>query len=131
MGQGQVPYLYTNTAEIRLVFEKDGCLPTYRTAHINYTNGTDQHYYLEDAVLKNFNLNYITVSSTGEGSFLSVSDAIEYLREYVLSGAYNGENVRIFILPGIHQEDIDISPLASLNIPNFTLQKTIARKNGQ
>ena len=69
-----------------------------------------------------YNLNDIRVSNAGSGSFVTINAALEFISEYVGSGLYTGEPIRIRVLPGTYPESVDLSPLAALGITNFTLE---------
>jgi len=80
-----------------------------------------------EIVSTRINLSSITVSSTGDGSFTSINSALNWIVDYCNSGLYNGEPIRIRVMPGAgeagtYAEDIDISPLAAYPISSFTLE---------
>ncbi|MDD4309798.1 MAG: hypothetical protein PHO32_05415, partial [Candidatus Cloacimonetes bacterium] len=120
-GNYTIPYLYTRDAEIRLLFKKSGCLPSYRDISISYNNAMLQDYTVSNVNMYAFNLNDIRVSNAGNGSFVTIKAAIDFIIEHVNSGLYTGEAIRIRVLPGTYPESVDLSPLANLGITNFSL----------
>jgi len=117
-----IPYLYTKDATVRLVFEMPGCMPSYRDININYSNAMLHDQIVPNATMYALNLNDIRVSSTGNGSFYTINQAIDFVQSFVDSGLYAGEAIRIRVGPGTYSESVDLSPLAALGITNFTLE---------
>jgi hypothetical protein len=120
-GNYQIPYLYTRDAQIQLRFEKPGCFPSYRDVSINYNNAMLQDITATSVSMYAFNLDNIIVSNTGNGSFTSVKQAIDYIIGLIGDGNYNGEAITIKVMPGIYREMIDFSPLSGYDIPTLTL----------
>lgn len=121
-GNYQISYLYTKNASVRLVFEKPGCFPTYRNINITSYNGIINDHTVPNISMIQFNLNNILVSNAGIGSFDTINGAIDFVMDYVVSGLYNGEAIKIRVLPGMYSESVDLSSLAALGISNFTLE---------
>jgi len=67
-------------------------------------------------------LNNLTVSNTDSGSFTSINSALDFINDYLDSGLYNNEPIRIKVLSGTYDESVDLSPLAALGVTNFTLE---------
>ncbi|GAB1366845.1 hypothetical protein MASR1M36_17160 [Candidatus Cloacimonadaceae bacterium] len=117
-----IPYLYTRDADIRLIFEKSGCLPTYRDISLRYADAMLHDYTVPNATMHAFDLNNLTVSNSGSGSFTSINSAMGFVYDYLASGLYNNEPIRIKLLAGTYDESVDLSPLAALGVTNFTLE---------
>ncbi|MDY0152918.1 MAG: hypothetical protein RBS43_11640, partial [Candidatus Cloacimonas sp.] len=121
----EIPYLYTRDAQIRLVFEKPDCMPSYRDASISYSDAMLHDYTLSNVNMFAFNLNNIVVSNAGSGSFLTINAAMDFITDFLASGLYTGEPIRIKVsqeTPETYVESVDLSPLASYNVTNFTLE---------
>jgi len=121
-GNYEIPFLYTRDANVRLVFEKPGCLPTYRDISMHYSDAMLHDYAVPKATMRDFNLNNIIVAKNGDGSFISINTAIDFIYDYLDSGLYNNEPIRIRVLAGTYPESVDLSPLAALGIADFTLE---------
>jgi len=66
-------------------------------------------------------LNNLTVSGDGTGSFLTISDAIFFVEQYVTSEDYNNEDIRIVVSAGTYGQ-INLMQLPNTYIPHFTIE---------
>ena len=121
-GLFQIPYLYTKNASVRLLFEKPGYLPTYRDICMTYSNAVLQDYTVSNVNMYAFNLNDIRVSSAGSGSFVTINAALDFIYDYVDSGLYAGEPIRIKVLTGTYDEDIYLCLLTDIGITSLTIE---------
>ncbi|MDD3606033.1 MAG: FlgD immunoglobulin-like domain containing protein [Candidatus Cloacimonas acidaminovorans] len=123
-GSWAVAYTLLRDSDVKIRFGKPGSLPTIRKYHIDYDNtsysinGIDN----QQVSLKDFNLRNIIVSQANTGSFEEINDALRFIVEHFSENVYNGEAIRIIVLPGTYTESVDLSPLAALGITNFTLE---------
>ncbi len=123
-GSWSVAYTLPRDMNVIVKFSKDGCLPTIRRYQMEYNEATGSIDDIVDQQVKLYdvNLNNILVSKTNTGSFNEIVDAIDFLVDYFDVNTYNGEAVRIRVLPGTYYYSIDLSPLVVKGITNFTLE---------
>jgi len=67
-------------------------------------------------------LSNIIVSQDNMRTFETVSEAVNCIHDYCSTGLYNGEPIRIRVMPETYPEDINLSPLAAYPISSFTLE---------
>lgn len=123
-GSWSVAYTFLRDMSVKIVFTKPDCLPTIRRYQMEYNEATGSIDDIVDQQVKLYdvNLNNILVSKTNTGSFNEIVDAVDFLVDYFDVNSYNGEAVRIRVLPGTYYYSIDLSPLVVKGITNFTLE---------
>ncbi|MDD2228277.1 MAG: T9SS type A sorting domain-containing protein [Candidatus Cloacimonetes bacterium] len=125
-GSYTLPYIYTRGSNVRLIFSKANCMPTYRDIVVNYVLGEITYLPITPVTVYSVNLNNILVSQSQQGSFQSVSAAVDYLQDLMANNLYSGQAIKIRVLAGTatatYTEDINLSPLIGYPIPSFTLE---------
>ncbi len=121
-GNYSIPYLYTNSSNIRLIFSKANRIPTYRDIAVIYSSGAIHYSPITPVSVYNFNYNNIVVTTGQNGSFQSVSAAVSFLNNHISSGVYNGESIKIRIMPGTYYDNINLSDLSSFPIPSLIIE---------
>jgi len=123
-GCWQIPYTMNHSSELRIVFTKPGHFPTVKYLTVTYDPETYSVSHTDNIPVHLYPNNFqnIRVSSAGDGSFQTISDAVDYLLGLASSGQYHGEAVKIWVFPGTYHESLDLRLLSEVGISNFTIE---------
>jgi hypothetical protein len=104
----EVPFTLLTTAEVRIVFSKDGYVPTVKKVWVNYNyqNGTASQPSSISVELHQFSYQSIRVAQSGTGSFTTISEALDFVYALTDSPEYNDESIRIIVFPGNYNENL-------------------------
>ena len=104
-----VPYSLLESNNIRLVFSKNGYIPTSKRLYVDYDS-------LSNAIqpIAPISINMCPLSTTlivsqdGTGSFDKVQDALDHIYETSIATNNYPNNYKIFVLSGIYSENLEI-----------------------
>ncbi len=125
-GTFSVPYTLLQDADVRLVFEKSGCMPTFKNVHIDYNEATSVANSITgvQVTLFPFNYNAIIVAANSTGSFETINAALEYLHSLIDSGLYDHSPIKIYVGNGTYTESLNLDFLTENDnyfVPSFTI----------
>lgn len=107
-GTWEVPFTLLTTAELKIVFSKDGFVPTVKKVWViyNHQSGSASQPSSIPVALHQFSYQSIRVAQSGIGSFTTISDALDFVYALTDSPEYNNENIRIIVFPGNYNENL-------------------------
>ncbi|MGI6198744.1 MAG: T9SS type A sorting domain-containing protein [Candidatus Cloacimonadaceae bacterium] len=123
-GSWSVAYTLPRDMDVIVKFSKDDCLPTLKRYHMAYDGITHSVNSIENQFVRMYDFTpfNIVVSKTHSGSFGEISDAVNFLTNYINETTYHGEPIRIGVASGTYSCPVDLSPLVAKGVTNFTLE---------
>ncbi len=123
-GTWSIPYTLVKPSLVRLVFSKEGYVPSIRRVSIQYDDNCALNPSIESLSVHLLpKSQFIYVSKIAEqGSFQSITDAVDYLWSCAQSQNYLDENITIKVFPGTYNESINLGSLADSGLKYLTIQ---------
>ncbi|MFA7214303.1 MAG: T9SS type A sorting domain-containing protein [Candidatus Cloacimonadaceae bacterium] len=120
LGEYSFPLFYLSPCEYQITIAGDGYYSSKQTHSIqpNHLGNAE----LPNTTLSKFNLNNIIVSVSNPTFFSSISEALLQVYNFCSTEAYNSEPVKIKVLSGTYDDDLNLFWLTAAGVENFTLE---------
>jgi hypothetical protein len=120
LGEYSFPLYYLSPCEYQITIAGDGYYASKQTLSIqpNHLGNAE----LPNTTLSRFNLSNIIVSPNNPAFFSSISEAMQQVYNFCTTEAYNSEPVKIRVISGTYDENINFYWLTEAGVENFTLE---------